>query len=493
MAVYAGVALNTYMLRNVFPHREVLASEGELQLMIGNDKDFVPTRISYQLNLAGPSVNVQTACSTSLVAVHIALNSLLARECDMALAGGVTIEMPVGHGYMHRDGEILSPDGHCRPFDQSAGGTVFGSGVGLVVLRRLDDALADGDTIHAVILGSAVNNDGAGKLSYLAPSVDGQVAAIREALAFSDVDPASVSFIECHGTGTKLGDAIEVAALRQAYGSNAGGGECVLGSVKSNVGHLDTAAGVAGLIKTILAMKHRTIPATLHYRTANEHVASRGSPFVVRAQSTKWDRPERLRAGVNSLGVGGTNAHVLLEAPPAPARTSQDRDVQLLPVSARSASALRRRVEDLHDALERTPHALADIAWTLQSGRQHFEHRAVIAATSPARARAAMSELLDRTGDVGTPSLADAKSVSMLFSGGGASFAGMGRDLYESEPAYRKAIDRVCAIARDHASLDYDLRALLIDRTDDDAKQMQRPTRNSAKAPRCANAPNPLA
>jgi acyl transferase domain-containing protein len=478
IGVFGGSGHNAYLHLNLLGNRALEEQVGHFLLRhTGNDKDFLATRVSYAMNLRGPSVNVQTACSTSLVAVHLAVSSLLSLECDIALAGGVTIEMPLGHGYLFRDGEILSPDGRCRPFDQSAAGTVFGSGVGLVVLRRLDDALAAGDTIHAVILGSAVNNDGAAKLSYLAPSVDGQAAAIREALVVADVDPATVSFIECHGTGTKLGDAIEIAALRQAYGSSVGGGECVLGSVKANVGHLDTAAGVAGLIKTVLAMRHRTIPGTLHFRAPNEHVVAHAPPFAVRHEASRWDPPERMRAGVNSLGVGGTNAHVLLESPPAAARTAADRDVQLLPISARSPSALRQRVEDLRTALSDTAHALPDIAWTLQQGRHHFDHRAVVAVTGLAEAQQALGELASRIGDVGAKALPDVTGVSMLFSGGGAGHAGMGRELHESEPAYRKAIDRVCAIARDRSLLDYDLRRLLTDPHSPDAAHIERPTR----------------
>jgi acyl transferase domain-containing protein/NAD(P)-dependent dehydrogenase (short-subunit alcohol dehydrogenase family) len=478
IGVFGGSGHNAYFHLNLLGNRALEEQVGHFLLRhTGNDKDFLATRVSYAMNLRGPSVNVQTACSTSLVAVHLAVSSLLSLECDIALAGGVTIEMPLGNGYVFRDGEILSPDGHCRPFDKSAQGTVFGSGVGLVVLRRLDDALAAGDTIHAVILGSAVNNDGAAKLSYLAPSVDGQAAAIREALVVADVDPATVSFIECHGTGTKLGDAIEIAALRQAYGSSVGGGECVLGSVKSNIGHLDTAAGVAGLIKVILAMRHRTIPGTLHFREPNEHVIAHAPPFVVRNDASRWEQPERMRAGVNSLGVGGTNAHVLLESPPAPARTAADRTVQLLPLSARSPAALRRRVDQLRDALADTTHALPDIAWTLQQGRHDFEHRAVIATAGIDEARTALDELRARSGDIGAKALPDVAGVSMLFAGGGAGYAGMGRDLYEAEPAYRKAIDRVCTIARDASLLDYDLRRLLIDAQSPEAARMERPTR----------------
>ena len=492
IGVFGGSGHNAYLHLNLLGNKTLEEQVGLFLLRhTGNDKDFLTTRVSHALNLRGPSVNVQTACSTSLVAVHLAASSLMSLECDIALAGGVTIVMPAGHGYHFREGEILSPDGHCRPFDQSASGTVFGSGVGLVVLRRLDDALAAGDTIHAVILGSAVNNDGGAKSSYLAPSVDGQAAAAREALLVADIDPATVSFIECHGTGTAIGDAIEVAALREAYGSNVGGGECVLGSVKGNIGHLDTAAGAAGLIKTILAMKHRLLPGTLHFASPGDHLVGNSPPFVVRPEARPWNAPERMRAGINSLGVGGTNAHVLLESPPARARSADDRDIQLLPLSARSATALRHRVADLHAALGNAAlgnatlgnavtasdaHPLPDIAWTLQQGRHRFDHRVVVPATSVNEARARLGALLDG-GDraIGAPVLPDATGLTMLFAGGGSGYAGMGRGLYETESAYRKAVDRACAIAREQRLVDYDLRRLLVDV--DGGEGLERPTR----------------
>src|SRR5208283_628893 len=281
----------------------------------GNDKDVLATRVSYQLNLHGPSVSVQTACSTSLVATHLACQSLLNHECDMALAGGVTIEIPHGQGYQYRPGEILSRDGHCRPFDAEASGTVFSSGVGLVVLRRLSDALRDRDTIRAVILGTAINNDGARKVGYLAPSVDGQADVITEALGVANVNPESISYVEAHGTGTTVGDPIEVRALTQAFRrTTARQGYCGIGSLKTNVGHLDAAAGVAGLIKTVLAFEHAQLPPSLHFQKPNPLIDFQSSPFYVNSQLTDWPSNGSLRrAGVTSLGIGGTNAHIVLE------------------------------------------------------------------------------------------------------------------------------------------------------------------------------------
>ncbi|HUH37195.1 MAG TPA: polyketide synthase, partial [Spongiibacteraceae bacterium] len=293
IGVFAGSGHNAYFASNLLSNPELVADVGFFLLRhTGNDKDFLATRASYCFDLKGPSVNVQTACSTSLVAVHQAAQSLLNGECDMALAGGVTVELPHRQGYLYKDSEILSRDGHCRPFDADASGTVFGSGVGVVLLKRLADARADGDVIHAVIKASAVNNDGAGKISYLAPSVDGQAAAIEEALAIGDIDPASVTYVECHGTGTPLGDPIEVAALNQAYGgAGRPADSCGIGSVKSNIGHLDTAAGVASLIKVVQSLKHRQLPATLHYSAPNPALELAGSPFYVNAALRDWDSP----------------------------------------------------------------------------------------------------------------------------------------------------------------------------------------------------------
>ncbi len=319
VGVFAGCGMGSYFYFNVCSHRELVDNVGMFLLRhTGNDKDFLSTRASFVFDLHGPSVNVQTACSTSLVAVHYACQSLLGRECDMALAGGVTIELPHRRGYIYHDGEILSPDGHCRAFDHRAAGTVFGSGVGVVVLRRLADAIADGDHIHAVIKATAINNDGGNKAGYLAPSVNGQAAAIVEAHALAGVEADSIGYVECHGTGTYLGDPIEVEALTQAFRqSTQRRGFCRIGSVKTNIGHLDTAAGVVSLIKASLAVRDGVIPPSLNFEKPNPSIDFANSPFVVSDSLAAWPRTEGpRRAGVNSLGVGGTNAHAVVEEPP---------------------------------------------------------------------------------------------------------------------------------------------------------------------------------
>src|SRR5688572_13543088 len=344
VGVFAGESLNSYFLHNLYPNRKLLESLGASQVVIANDRDYLATQVSFRLNLKGPSLSVQTACSTSLVAVHLACQSLLSRECDMALAGGVSVGFPQGLGGHYQEGGIISPDGHCRAFDAKARGTVKGSGVGVVVLKRFADALNDRDTIHAVIKGSAINNDGAVKVGYTAPTVEGQASVIEEALALASIEPETIGYVEAHGTGTALGDPIEIAALTQAFrtGTQATG-FCAVGSVKTNIGHLDAAAGIAGLIKTVLALEHRTLLPSLHYQESNPNIDFKTSPFYVNTKLTDWkaaDHPRR--AGVSSFGIGGTNAHVVLEeAPPVPTATSKTtRDWHLLPLSARSSAAL---------------------------------------------------------------------------------------------------------------------------------------------------------
>ena len=319
IGVFAGSGMNAYLIHNLLANRKLLASAGLFQLkQTGNDKDVLATRVSYQFDLRGPSINVQTACSTSLVATHLACQSLLNFECDMALAGGVTIEIPHGQGYTYREGEILSRDGHCRSFDAASSGTVFASGLGVVALRRLEDALEDHDHIHAVILGSAINNDGARKVGYLAPSVEGQAEVVAEALDFAGVTANDIAYVETHGTGTVVGDPIEVRALTQAFRKTATRANyCGIGSLKSNVGHLDAAAGVAGLIKTALAVEHAQLPPSLHFTTINPHIEIGGSPFYVNSKLADWPASASpRRAGVTSLGIGGTNAHIVLEEAP---------------------------------------------------------------------------------------------------------------------------------------------------------------------------------
>ena len=342
IGVYAGAGLSTYLLNNVLRRPEVVRSAGPLALQLGNNKDYVPLRASYKLRLRGPSVNVNTACSSSLVAVHMACQSLLDQQCDLALAGGVGIQVPQHQGYLYAPNGILSPDGHCRAFDARAQGTVSGNGAGIVVLKRLAEAVADGDTIRAVILGSAINNDGGGAVGFTAPSVAGQARVIGEALSVAAVDPDTLGYVEAHGTGTPLGDPIEVAALTQAFRSTtARAGFCALGSVKTNVGHLDEAAGVAGLIKTVLALEHAAIPPSLHFECANPATELARSPFYVPTSLVPWlAGPTPRRAAVSSFGIGGTNAHAVLEEAPPVEAGAPSRPWQLLLLSARSETAL---------------------------------------------------------------------------------------------------------------------------------------------------------
>ena len=482
IGIFAGSGHNAYLPFNLLSNPQLVADVGFFLLRhTGNDKDFLTTRASYCFDLKGPSINVQTACSTSLVAVHCAIQSLLGGECDMALAGGVTIELPHRQGYLCKEGEILSPDGHCRPFDASAGGTVFGSGVGLVMLKRLEYALKDRDNIRAVIKASAVNNDGAGKISYLAPSVDGQAAAIREALSVAGIEPDSVTYLETHGTGTKLGDPIEIAALAEAYGGSGTRKQyCSLGSVKSNIGHLDTAAGAASLIKVILSLEKRQIPATLHFTRPNPAIDFAATPFYVNSTLRRWDAPSPLRGGVSSLGVGGTNAHLIVEEPPRRMPGTEDRRSQLLLLSARTPSSLSacrlRLARHLHGEGRRQD--LADIAYTLFAGRRHFRRRIAVVAMD----HEAAAELLEGSRNK-TPPETEApekeRAVAFMFAGGGAQYPNMGLGLYRAEPAYRDTVDECLRLVSEF--IDFDLRTLLYPPEGQErqaAEELQRPSRS---------------
>ena len=445
IGVFAGSGMNTYLIHNLLANRRLLASSGLFQLkQTGNDKDVLATRVSYQLDLRGPSINVQTACSTSLVAVHLACQSLLNFECDMALAGGVTIEIPHGLGYIYREGEIQSRDGHCRPFDASSSGTVFSSGLGIVVLRRLEDALADHDHIRAVILGSAINNDGARKVGYLAPSVEGQIEVISEALDFAGVSAQDIAYVETHGTGTIVGDPIEVRALTNAF-RDAAVRSTGIGSLKSNVGHLDAAAGVAGLIKTVLALEHAQIPPSLHFEKINPHIEIENSPFYVNSKLTAWPRTNApRRAGVTALGIGGTNAHVVLEEAPSETLTRSRRPYQILTVSAKTAAAAEQAFSNLATHLAAHPELnLADVAFTCQLGRHAFAHRRALAVEDTPEAIAALAAL-DRKKLASGTAARTAPGVVFLFSGQGSQYVNMGRELYEHEPVFRGALD-LCA------------------------------------------------
>jgi len=455
IGVFAGCGTNSYYVNNVLTNRDLVREVGLFLLRhTGNDKDFLSTRASYVFDLRGTSVNVQTACSTSLVATHLAAQHLLSGEVDLALAGGVTIEVPHGHGYQYHEGEVLSPDGHCRAFDHRAQGTVFGSGVGVVALRRLDDAIADGDQIYAVIKGTAVNNDGAQKVGYLAPSVDGQATCVAEALAVAGVEPETVSYVECHGTGTPMGDPIEIAALTQAF--RTGGdksGYCGIGSVKTNIGHLDTAAGVASLIKVALAMRNEALPPSLNFEAANPLLELDGSPFVVNHRLAEWRREgsERRRAAVNSLGVGGTNAFAVLEeAPTVDAEPSPER-WRLLVLSARNRGALDAASSRLAAHLREHPDVdLGDVGWTLRNGRRQFAERRVVAIRDAAGA-AELLEARDPRRVFTHAAHGGNRRIALMFPGGGAQHLGMGAGLARAEPVFARVLDEGFELLeRDH-------------------------------------------
>jgi len=378
ISVYAGASMSSYLINNLYANPEAMALAGEYQSYISNVQDSLTTRIAYKLNLKGACYTVTTFCSTSLVAVHMACQSLLNFECDMAVAGGVSVIVPQNTGYLYQEGLIVSPDGHCRAFDAKAQGTVFGNGLGAVVLKRLEDALTDGDHIEAVIKGSATNNDGSLKVSYTAPSVVGQAEVIVEALADADVEPETIAYVETHGTGTALGDPTEVAALTRAFRSGTQKkGFCAMGSVKSNIGHLDAAAGVAGLIKTVLALKHRAIPPSLHFETPNPEIDFGNSPFYVNSKLSEWksDGTPR-RAGVSAFGIGGTNAHVIVEEAPELEPSGASQPYQLLLLSAKTSSALEAATKNFIAYFKQHPELkLSDAAYTLRVGRKTFNHR----------------------------------------------------------------------------------------------------------------------
>ena len=433
VGVYGGCAMSSY-LDHLQSNPEFMALLGYLQVHIGNDKDYLTTRVSYKLDLKGPSFSIQTACSTSLLAVAVAGDHLLSRQCDMALAGGVCVRVPQKSGYYFEPGGIFSPDGHCRVFDENAAGVVFGNGVGVVVLRRLADALADGDPIYAVVKGWAVNNDGAAKGSFAAPSLDGQVDVIARAHAHAGVRADTITYVEAHGTGTSVGDPVEIGALTKAFrASTTKKGFCAVGSVKTNVGHLDPAAGVASLIKTILALEHREIPPSLNCDTINPAIDFANSPFFVNRELMPWayDKGPR-RAGVSGFGIGGTNVHLVLEEAPAVEAGDDPRRHHLLVLSARSPSALQTMSATLAEQLTVTPGMdAADVAYTLQVGRRAKEHRcaAVYTDADDLVAALAASDGSRIIGAAGTPR---ERAVAFMFSGQGAQYVNMARGLYDA-------------------------------------------------------------
>lgn len=455
IGVYAGVSAGSYLGVNLNSHPGLIEKVGPYQVEIGNRGEFVPTTISFKLNLKGPSLNIQTACSTSLVAVHTACRSLLNGDCDMALAGGGSITFPHKNGYIYQKEGIMSPDGHCRAFDEDGRGTVAGEGAALIVLKRLVDAVADGDTIHAVIKGSAINNDGSLKLGFTAPSIDGQAKVISEALTVAGVSAESIDYVETHGTGTILGDPIEIAALTQAYHAGTPQrGFCAIGSLKTNIGHLDAAAGIAGLIKTVLALKHRQIPPSLHFKSPNAKINFEETPFFVNGQLRDWTaRNGRRRTAVSSFGIGGTNAHVILEEAPAATTVRQDPGAELVVLSAKTNSALESATQQLVRHLKEHPNVpFADIAFTLQVGRREFPHRRVLVCSD---GEDAIRELTTPESPRVFSSFQEPghRPCVFLFPGQGAQYAGMSKELYDTQPVFREEIDRCAELLRGHLNL----------------------------------------
>ncbi|HEY6432767.1 MAG TPA: aminotransferase class III-fold pyridoxal phosphate-dependent enzyme, partial [Acetobacteraceae bacterium] len=456
IGVFAGCSMNTYFLNNICRDRRALEEftstfqVGSYPVLMGAGREFLATRVSYKLDLRGPSLTIQTACSTSLVAVAQACQSLLLYQSDMALAGGVSISFPQHRGYLHQEGGMVSADGHCRPFDANASGTIFGSGAGVVLLKRLADAIADGDHVYAVILGCGLSNDGADKVGFTAPSVNGQAAAIEQALAQAGIEPQSVGYVECHGTATPLGDPIEIAALTKVFREATDDRQyCAIGSVKGNIGHLDAAAGVTGLIKTALMLKHRRLVPSLHFEQPNPHLKLPSSPFFVATGLDEW--PEGgwpRRAGVSSLGVGGTNAHVILEEPPGVRREPETARPEVLVLSARSPAALSemrgRLAEHLADQPEQK---LADIAFTLQRGRRQFASRCALVCRDHADAAAILGKA-DSARIVHGDAAQETPPVAFMFPGQGAQYPGMARGLYERFPVFRRELGRCADILR---------------------------------------------
>jgi acyl transferase domain-containing protein len=468
IGVYGGATMNTYLICNLLQNPEAIRSLSLPQLNLGNSPDFLATRVSYKLNLTGPSQTVQSACSTSLVAVHHACQGILRGECQMAIAGGVSVNLKFRYGYDYLEGGMVSPDGHCRPFDQNAQGTIFGSGVGIVVLKKLEEALRDGDFIHAVVKGSAINNDGSLKVGYTAPSIQGQASVIIEALASAGVQPDTIQYVEAHGTGTPIGDPIEVQALTSAFRTaSAGKAFCAIGSIKSNLGHLDAAAGITGLIKTALALEHRLIPATLHFHKPNPAMELEESPFYINTELREWKSPTGpRRAGVSSFGVGGTNAHVVLEEAPSRMRTEKrGPGWELLLLSARSESALEQMTRNLGQHLSRhgREEELADVAYTLQVGRKQFAYRRFVLCRN---LQQGVEALLGGDGDKarGCSHIQreerENRPVVFLFPGQGSQYAGMGKELYQEEKVFRQEVDRCAESVREELGLD--LREVLL-------------------------------
>lgn len=473
VGVFAGCHMNTYIFTRIAADaefRSALADSfpgGGLNAEISNDKDYLATRVAYHLNLKGPSVAVQTACSTSLVAIAQACESLSANSCDMALAGGVTITFPQEQGYLHTEDSILSPDGTCRTFDADAKGTIFGDGVGVVLLKRLEDAISDRDDIYAVIRGWGVNNDGGDKNGYTAPSVSGQSTAIRLAHRSAGITADQISYVEAHGTGTLVGDPIEVQALTNAFRDTTDRKQfCRLGSLKTNVGHLDVAAGVASVIKVCFSLKNRILPPVLHFRSPNPRIDFENSPFIVNTTLSPWDT-ENLprRAGVSSFGVGGTNAHVVMEEAPPTDVTRTTRSHHIIRLSAQSQKALDEMTTVFANHLELNPELdIADVSYTLLMGRKTFPFKKSVVATSN---NEAIQLLRDQSSKrvISSRLRVNDKPIVMMFPGQGSQHVNMAGEFYQSKPVFREAMDACARALIPHLGID--LRELIYDVTGD--------------------------
>jgi acyl transferase domain-containing protein/acyl carrier protein len=479
VGVFTGAKTNTYLL-NIFSNKDFFGKLDHFQIALGNDLACMATRVSYKVGLQGPSYAVHTACSTSLVTVHLACQSLLLGECDMALAGGAAINVPQRRGYLYQKGGILSPDGHCRTFDEKAQGSNFGNGVGAIVLKRLAEARADGDRVWAIIRGSAVNNDGANKASYTAPGVEGQTKVLLEAMASAGVDAGTISYIEAHGTATDLGDSIEMLALTNAFRADSPRNNfCAIGSVKTNIGHLETAAGIAGLIKTALALHHKRIPPSLHFERPNPKIDFSNSPFYVNTKLSDWKSGNTpRRAGVSSFGIGSTNAHVILEEAPRAEESSSSRPCQLVLHSARSESALAAMSSQLARHFEAASGSgdryLADAAYTLNTGRRNFPHRRALVCRNVKDAASSLESLDPERVFTHTCEPSN-HPVVFLFPGLGDHYPGMGLDLYKVEPTFRQQVDRCAELLRPH--LQCDVREVLFPPTTETA--VDSPTRGN--------------
>lgn len=440
VAIFTSAGMNTYLAFNILTNPGLMEQVGGFQLSIYNDKDFVPTRIAYSMNTHGPAIDIGTACSSSLVGVHMACQHLLTYQSDMVLVGGVTVHLPQKTAYVDEGGTAYSPDGHCRPFDATPSGLVDGNGAAAVVLKRLSDAIADGDHIHAVIRGSAINNDGSDKIGYSAPSIDGQAEVILEAQAMAGVLPEEISYVEAHGTATPLGDPIEVAALTQAFRTQTDlTGYCGLGAVKSNIGHVDKAAGLAGLIKTALSLEHEQLVPTLHWQAPNPKLDLPNTPFYIVNTLKPWPRQENKPriAALSSFGVGGTNAHAILAEAPLAQPGSSSRANHLLVLSARTESALNSSVQRLVNHLTEHPTCnLADVTHTLQRGRKRFSHRLSLSVKD---IQEAIQQLPNTTSAFVESS--SAPEIVFLFPGQGSQYSGMGRELYQHEPLFTAIIE----------------------------------------------------